>query len=235
MSVATEARLSAAGSPRPAGTPIAPVRRASSPPALHVVPAPPWRAPLAPFILVSVSVVVAGLLGLLLLNTLVATDSFRARALERESTLLHEREQTLHSDVAKLQAPGILAHRAKAQGMVPGNTPGFLRLGDGRVTGELKAAVAPAPPPPVPAGPALTIAPPVVDMPPQTEPDPVLVPTPPAAGNRPKAAKPATTTKSATTTKPVATKPGAKKPLTTKPGAARPAVKTPAAKAPVVP
>ena len=193
-------------------------RSAAPPPALHVVPAPPWKAPLAPFILVSVTMVVVGLLGLLLLNTLVAQDSFQARALERESTLLREREQTLRSEVVKLAAPGVLAHGAKALGLVPANTPGFVRLSDGKVTGEPKAASAPPPPAAVAAAmPGLTLAPPVTGLAPAV--------TPPAMKTAP---EPATKTAPTAAKRPAPTKPGAAP--ATKPAAKQAATKQPVAK-----
>ena len=149
MNAARSAAVSASASEAAQGpTPVrgparAPGRRPAAPPALHVVPAAPWRAPLGPFLLVSVAVVVAGLLGLLLLNTLVAQDSFRVHRLEKDGSALREREETLKTEVAKAKAPGILALRAIGLGLVPGNTPGFVRLRDGRVMGEPKTALAP--------------------------------------------------------------------------------------------
>jgi hypothetical protein len=156
---AAPARAAARPASRPATRPGA-ARRTPPPPALHVVAAPPWRAPLAPFILLSVAVVVAGLLGLLLLNTLVAQDSFRLHAIEQDSTALREREQTLISELARMKAPGELADRAQKLGLVEGNTPGFLRLHDGSVVGDPKAAQLPLPPAP----PTSTVAPPVTTV-----------------------------------------------------------------------
>jgi hypothetical protein len=100
--------------------------------------------------LLSVVLVVVGLICLLLLNTLVNHDSLRVGRLEQQAVALDERAQVLASDVARLQAPASLASRAQALGLVPGGTPAFVRLSDGRVVGTPTRAVAPPPPPAVP-------------------------------------------------------------------------------------
>lgn len=142
------------------------------------------------------AVVVAGLLGLLLLNTLVAQDSFHVHRLEKDSSALREREETLKTEVAKLKAPGILANRATGLGLVPGNTPGFVRLRDGRVIGEPKTALAPPVASLVPAAPATALAPPV----------PSPVPSPVAAAKVPAGVKVPAGTKAPAVTNPGLTK-----------------------------
>jgi hypothetical protein len=109
----------------------------------------------APFVVVLVSLLVGGLLGLLLLNTLVAQGSFRLHDLGTKGKALELRQQDLQRQVQALQAPAELARRAAALGMVPGNAPAFLRLSDGKVLGVATAGLAPvvpaAPKPPVAA------------------------------------------------------------------------------------
>lgn len=112
-------------------------------PQLHAVPRPAWRAPLVPFVLVAIALVVAGLLGLLMLNTLVAQDSFRVRQLERDTTLLREQEQQLLAQVAGLDAPEVLAQKAESMGLVPAAAPAFIE--DGEFLGDPAPAVAAAP------------------------------------------------------------------------------------------
>lgn len=113
-----------------------------------------------PFAAVLVVVLGGGLLGLLLLNTLVAQNSFALHRLAAESVELQQREQLLAGQVQAMQAPGSLAARATKLGMVPGGPPAFLRVSDGRVLGKARAGVArptpaPAPKPtPAAAGPA---------------------------------------------------------------------------------
>lgn len=224
MSVAAAAP--ATRTARPPRAPAPPARRPAAPtpaPALHVVPAPPWRAPLAPFILVSVSAVVAGLLGLLLLNTLVAQDSFRVHRLERARTALLEQEQSLDSQVARLQAPAVLAQRAQGLGLVPGNTPGFLRLRDGQVTGTPAAALSPLPPQ-APAA-SVTVAPPVTGPPPaaatKTAPTPAPRPTAQQQNGKSTAQQPVVKQPAR---QPVGTKPAAQRPVAKPPAGTRPAV-----------
>jgi hypothetical protein len=106
MSAATApaARTGRAGSPaRAPGAARHPAPRPT--PRLRAVPAPAARRPLAPFLLVTVGLAVAGLVGLLLLNTLVAQDSFRLSALQRDNRALAEREQVLVARVSALDAP----------------------------------------------------------------------------------------------------------------------------------
>jgi hypothetical protein len=115
------------------------------------VPAHVARPPLAPFLLLAVGLAVAGLVALLLLNTLVAQDSFRLSALQRDHNALAEREQVLVARVSALDAPGGLARRAERLGMVPAGAPAFLDLSSGRSVGKPTKARAPARPAPKPA------------------------------------------------------------------------------------
>lgn len=94
----------------------------------------------APFIAVVVSLLLVGLLGLLVLHTVLAQDAFRLHALQTEARELVEREQALQREVSDLQSPHALAARATALGMVPGGSPTFLRLTDGKVLGRAEAS-----------------------------------------------------------------------------------------------
>jgi hypothetical protein len=108
---------------------------------------------------VLVVLLVGGLLGLLLLNTLVAQDSFALHDLSAQSRQLQLREQQLASQLEDLQAPEQLAERASKLGMVPGGPPAFLRLPDGRVLGKVtKGKAAPKPAPKAATGPATQTA-----------------------------------------------------------------------------
>jgi hypothetical protein len=111
--------------------------------ALRLVPQRRSSAAKAPFVVVLVSLLVGGLLGLLLLNTLVAQGSFRLHDLSTTGKALEQRQQDLQRQVQALQAPGELARRAAGLGMVPGNAPAFLRLSDGKVLGVATAGAAP--------------------------------------------------------------------------------------------
>jgi hypothetical protein len=109
---------------------------------LRLVPQRRSQAAKTPFAVVLVVLLGGGLLGLLLLNTLVAQGSFTLHDLSSRSRALQLREQQLAGQVQAQQAPGQLAARAAALGMVPGGAPAFLRLSDGRVLGTPTAGQA---------------------------------------------------------------------------------------------
>jgi cell division protein FtsB len=115
-------------------------------PKLQVVPHAPRRAAKAPFVVLVLSLLTAGLLALLLLNTVLAQDSFVLHALEKRTAELADEEQALQEQVAAEAAPQVLAPRARALGMVPSQNPVFLRLADGRILGVPRPAVAPVVP-----------------------------------------------------------------------------------------
>jgi cell division protein FtsB len=122
-------------SPAPAAAP-----RAT---ALRLVPQRRSSAPRAPFITVVVLLLAGGLLGLLVLNTVLAQDAFALHALTKEQKELVDREQTLEREVETLRTPRNLAERARELGMVQGSTPAFLRLPEGTVLGAEVPAAAP--------------------------------------------------------------------------------------------
>ncbi len=128
-------------------------RRLSAPPQEHVreprlrlVPAAPTAAPKLPFVVVVVTILTAGLLSLLMLNTLAAQDAFRLHDLQKRSSSLADDEQQVRLALDSQSAPSNLAARARAMGMLPAQSPAFLRLRDGRIVGV--ATAAPSPPPP---------------------------------------------------------------------------------------
>ncbi len=117
------------------------------------------QAARAPFVVMVVVLLIGGLLGLLVLNTVLAQDAFRLHALQADGRVLADREQALQREVSDLQSPHVLAARATALGMVPGGSPTFLRLSDGKVLGRSDpAAVKVAPAAPVPAAPRAAAA-----------------------------------------------------------------------------
>jgi hypothetical protein len=157
MSAATARARSTRPVARPAARPSA-----RSVGYLRLVAARRSSAAKAPFIAVVVLILGAGLLGLLLLNTVLAQDAFTLHALQVQGRVLADQEQSLQREVERLQSPQSLAARATAQGMVPGGTRAFLRLSDGKVLGVAVPGEA-APPPVVraaapAAGPAATAA-----------------------------------------------------------------------------
>ncbi len=137
----------------PAGRPAGGTRRswlhpgtAARLPRLVLLPAPQRRSRL-PFALVVLLLIGSGLIGLLLLNTVLAQDAFVLFGLQQKSAALDDQEQQLRETVAREAGPTVLASRAAALGMVPGGDPLFLRLPDGAVLGDPKAAGGVAPQP----------------------------------------------------------------------------------------
>ena len=114
---------------------------------LALVPAPRALPPLAPYVTVVLGLLAAGLLALLLLNTVLAQDAFRLYDLQSSTRTLTENEQVLRQEVDRLQSPGRLAAAAQGLGMVPAPAPVFLRLRDGAVLGAPQPAAAPPAPP----------------------------------------------------------------------------------------
>jgi hypothetical protein len=111
------------------------------------------RRPRTRFVLVVLGVLGTGLIGLLLLNSALAANSFAQKRLEKANSDLSLREQELGRQVAAAEAPGALEAAAKKLGLVPSGQRGFLIIGaDGRarVAGTAVPATEPPPPPPPP-------------------------------------------------------------------------------------
>jgi hypothetical protein len=155
------------------------------------------RPPRTPFVVLMLGVLGGGLVGLLLLNSAAAADSFAQERLQQEAAALAVREQELGREVAAMEAPAALAVQARKLGLVPSGEPGFLVVdtdGSSRVLGTPTAATVPPPPPsPSPAAPARaarptraatparpspTAASPGTTATPTTRPGPVPTPTP---------------------------------------------------------
>lgn len=126
------------------------VRPVAGAPALRLVPQRRSSAARAPFVITIVSLLVLGLLGLLLLNTMVNQQSFRLHDLARQGQALDQHEQDLQNAVLSRSAPGELARRAAQLGMLPGGPPAFLRLPDGTILGATGPAATRPPAPPKP-------------------------------------------------------------------------------------
>lgn len=109
---------------------------------LSVVPRVRSRAPRVPFVTLVCLVLLGGVIGLLMFNTTMQQNSFRATALELKADDLASQQQTLELELEKLRDPQRVAERAQAMGMVPATNPAFLRLSDGKVLGTPAAASA---------------------------------------------------------------------------------------------
>ncbi|TWD83482.1 hypothetical protein FB561_4645 [Kribbella amoyensis] len=193
--------MSTVFSPSKARVTPAPAQR--SEPKLRIVYGAPFRPPRMPFVLFVVSLLAAGLVGLLLLNTELQRGTFQVTALNQQADGLRDQQELLERQVRTLESPQNLADRALRMGMVPNPNPVFLRLPDGQVLGvpaEGKAGTGAAmfgPGTPT-AKPSTPVLPPVA--PPATTP----VQPPAATATKPPATT-ATKPPAATATKPPAT------------------------------
>ncbi|MEV4755509.1 hypothetical protein AB0J86_10395 [Micromonospora sp. NPDC049559] len=104
-------------------------------PRLKVAPPPPVAVPGAPFVGLILAVVVGGVLGILLVNTKINENAFRLDKLQKQQASLDIQQQQLEKQIAESEAPGNLAARARALGLVESGPPAFIRLPDGKVIG----------------------------------------------------------------------------------------------------
>lgn len=98
------------------------------------------RARRAPFVVVVLTVLSIGLVGLIVASTVLQSQAFEQAKLDREVATLHTQQQSLAREVDRLHSPGSIADRANGLGMVRNTNPTFLRLSDGKVLGTPQAA-----------------------------------------------------------------------------------------------
>ena len=99
------------------------------------------RARRAPFVVVVLLVLSAGLVGLILASTVLQSQAFEQARLDKEVASLHTQQQALAREVDRLHSPASVADQAGRLGMVRNTNPTFLRLSDGTVLGKPKPAV----------------------------------------------------------------------------------------------
>ncbi|WP_350277033.1 hypothetical protein [Kribbella sp. HUAS MG21] len=116
-------------------TPAAGTTAKKAQPRLRVVYGAPFRPPRMPFVIFVVSLLAAGLVGLLLLNTELQRGTFAITGLSSQAEQLRDQQEQLEKQVRTLESPQHLSDRALRMGMVPNPNPVFLRLSDGRVLG----------------------------------------------------------------------------------------------------
>lgn len=136
MTSAARSTATAAPDGRPTAAPAA---------RLAAVPHRQLRPARAPFVGLVIGLLAAALLGLLLLNTQIARNSFTVGSLQDKNAALDVQQQQLQAAVDANAAPNTLAARAGKLGMVPAGQPAFIRLPDGAVLGVPKPAVKPKP------------------------------------------------------------------------------------------
>ncbi|MEO8518187.1 MAG: hypothetical protein ABI438_03335 [Dermatophilaceae bacterium] len=116
-------------------------RPATATPKLRVVTgATPRRG--AAFGIMCATLLAAGLIGLLLLNTALAQGSFVLHDLRAASGRLLDTQDVLTQSLEASASPASLAAKAAKMGMVPSQSAAFLRLSDGKVIGVAKPASA---------------------------------------------------------------------------------------------
>ena len=128
--------MSTVFSPSKARVTPAPAKRPE--PKLRVVYGAPFRPPRMPFVIFVVSLLAAGLVGLLLLNTELQSGTFQVTELNKQAGQLRDQQEQLEKQVRTLESPQNVADRALRMGMVPNPNPVFLRLSDGQVLGVPK-------------------------------------------------------------------------------------------------
>lgn len=117
---------------RPSGIPAAMARVR----ALRLVAPVRARARRTPFVVVVVSLLSIGLVGLIVISTTLQDQAFKLAELQRESTSLKIEQQRISRQVDALDSPGSVAQKAISLGMVPNANPVFLRPSDGEVIGQ---------------------------------------------------------------------------------------------------
>ena len=94
----------------------------------------------APFVILVIVSVIAGVVGILVLNTKITENAFTLSAMRKEQTLLDQREQHLKQLISGYESPGSLAAAAAKLGLVEAGPPAFIVLPDGRTIGVPKPA-----------------------------------------------------------------------------------------------
>jgi cell division protein FtsB len=100
------------------------------------------RARRTPFVVVLLGMIGAGLVGLIMLSTYMQAQAFEFQQLTQEARDLHTEQAALEREVSEMESPRNLGARALIYGMVPSQTPVYLRLSDGKVIGRPEPAEA---------------------------------------------------------------------------------------------
>ncbi len=113
-----------------------PEGRAPAGPRLRPVPPPRRQMRTVGFVAVVVAVLGLGMVGVLLLTTVLQDQAFVVQARQQEATALANELSDLESQVTEARSVHHLAVSARKLGMRPNPSPALLRLPDGKVTGE---------------------------------------------------------------------------------------------------
>jgi hypothetical protein len=110
-------------------------------PRLRVAPPVPVSVPRAPFIAVVIAIVVAGVFGILLINTKTNENTFELSRLQDRQAALDTQQQRLENQIAGYESTGNLDAAARRLGLVKADTPAYIRLPDGKIIGVPRAGV----------------------------------------------------------------------------------------------
>lgn len=102
---------------------------------LGVAPPSPVVVARAPFIAMLIFIVVAGVVGILVLNTMITANQFRLNHLQSQQPALDQQEQQLRQALAQQESPGSLVAAARRLGLVPAGTLAYIQLPNGKVVG----------------------------------------------------------------------------------------------------
>jgi len=94
------------------------------------------RSPRNRLLLACTAALAAGLVAVLMLNTVISQGAFRQHDLEIQLILLAEQEESLARSVQEAESPIEVERAARKLGMVPAAGPVFLRLSDGKILGD---------------------------------------------------------------------------------------------------
>ena len=128
--------MSSLASPRVRST-----RQTVPPKRLRLVAPARSSAGRTPFVVVVLTVISLGLVGLIFMSTVLQSQSFELAKLDRQATALQTEQESLTHDLNMLKSPAGLASTAISYGMVPNANPVFLRLSDGKVIGKADPAL----------------------------------------------------------------------------------------------
>jgi hypothetical protein len=128
--------MSSLASPRVRST-----RPVAAPKRLRLVVPARSRAGRTPFVVVVITVISLGLIGLIFMSTVLQAQAFEIAKLDSEASTLETQQQSLIHDLDQMKSPSGLASSAVGYGMVPNTNPVFLRLGDGKVIGKPSPAL----------------------------------------------------------------------------------------------
>ena len=102
-------------------------------PRLRVAPPAPVTAPRAPFVAVVIALVVAGVFGILMINTKTNENTFQIDGLRDQKAQLDSRQRDLEAKLTEFNNPGSLRAMAKKLGLVESDSFAYIRLPDGKV------------------------------------------------------------------------------------------------------